>query len=315
MKNIRKILIEKYKLNNIKNVSLLREGVDNCVFKIILENRKVFILRVSKRAVEDDINFELDILLKLFSKGAKVAPPIENLNGEMFSKDHKGTIYTLFSFMKGSSIEISPTKKPEISKVFTAGSELGNLHNIAAKISSDYKKTRTIFTEIERILYQKNKFSEIYNDSRIFLDMLEEYYSWSKNEAGKQIVIHNDYRPSNVFFHQKKVSAILDLDWSCMGPAIKDLALAAVEWSYPDGAEKYWRDSFESFIEGYNKTCKTKVDIDSVFYKWAAFSCLSDSCTYFADLIESNKTITEKKELKSYMYNKFKFFNKLSKTK
>jgi len=122
--------------------------------------------------------------------------------------------------------------------------------------------------------------------------------------------VHNDYRPGNVFFGGDKVSAILDFDWSCKGPAIKDVAHALCEWSFPDAAKRHWQDVFDTFLKGYNQMAKNKIKLDNNLYRWICFSCLSDTATYFTDFANEN---TFKKIASSYMYQKFLYFGRFIK--
>jgi len=88
------------------------------------------------------------------------------------------------------------------------------------------------------------------------------------------------------------------------------LALAVVEWSFPDSrAEPDW-ELFDAFLAGYNSVAKTKYEKGILLYSWIKFSILSDACTYFCDLADnadSTKKITD-----SYMYRKYLFFKKLN---
>ena len=106
-----------------------------------------------------------------------------------------------------------------------------------------------------------------------------------------------------------EVTAVLDFDWSCVGPLVKDLALGVVEWSFPDGSTEPWKDILNEFLRGYNTTSPEKWNFNYDFKRWIMFACLSDACTYFADLM--NDKNNNKKEIKSYMYNKYLFFERI----
>ena len=123
-------------------------------------------------------------------------------------------------------------------------------------------------------------------------------------------LIHNDYRPGNVFFDtNERLAGIIDFDWSCVGPTIKDVALGALEWSFPDGATEPNFQLFDSFLEGYNSTADQTQERNRNLYEWIAFAALSDAATYFCDLVAEDPA--EKRKVASYMYGKYKFFTGL----
>jgi thiamine kinase-like enzyme len=102
------------------------------------------------------------------------------------------------------------------------------------------------------------------------------------------------------------IESLIDFDWSCPGPFIKDVALALVEWSFPDGGIQPREDIIVAFLSAYNKNSPVKIIKDNNLYNWIKFSCLSDTATYFCDRIDSENP---KRDIsKSYMYQKYQYF-------
>lgn len=307
-KNSEKILqlINQFGISNNVNFKLIRETDYNSVY--LVDTSPKSILRVSKRINEKDLLFELDLIEYLYKKGFKVARWLPTIENKPYGKLKDTTIGTLFEFIKGKSINFKT--KPDLMAVSMAGQALGTLHSQTVNYTPKHKRNRNIYSEFERVLKDKEKFSEYYKNGKQFINKIEDMMSFAKNQNVKQGVINNDYRVSNVLFNNMhEVTAVLDFDWSCIGPLVKDLALGVVEWSFPDGSTEPWEDILNEFLKGYNITSPEKWNLNYDFKRWIMFACLSDACTYFADLM--NDKNNNKKEIKSYMYNKYLFFERI----
>lgn len=307
VKNISQKIEEAYNLK-AKSIYLMREGPDNKVYGVTTVNEK-YALRISKRDVNKDILFEISWLNYLSKRDIPVVEIIKTKNNELFFLLNN-SVAVLFKFAKGHSMEVKPNKKPNLRKIKEAARELAKIHNFSYKQSMNIPRKRNIFTEINRALEVEDKFIKFSEGGKKFVAQLKFYKKWAEENADNDYLIHNDFRPGNVFYQGNKVSAILDFDWSCKGPATKDVAHALAEWSFPDGAKMHWQDVFDTFLKSYNQGAKNKIKLDNYLYHWICFSCLSDTATYFADL--ANKNIY-KKITSSFMYQKFLYFKKLIK--
>lgn len=302
-----KKLKNKYLLN-IKTISLIRESPDNKVFLIKTDKEK-FVLRINKRNVRSDILFETTWLNYLKKHDISVVKIKKTTVGESFVINDQSVI-VLFEFAQGEHIEIGLKKKPNLEKVKNAAYELAKIHNFSYNVNINIPRKRNISTEIDRALKIKDKFIKFSEGGGKFINELEFYREWAKQNENNKYLLHNDYRPLNIFFDGDKVSAILDFDCSCQGPAVKDVAHSLCEWSFPDGAKKHWQDVFTTFLISYNQMAKNKIKLDNILYRWICFSCLSDAATYFADLASENSF---KKITSSYMYKKFLYFKEFIK--
>lgn len=298
---------DKYNIS-VTNFKLIRESPDNQVY-LIKDNHKKYIARISKRDLKKDILFEITWLDYLSKQNIPVAQIIKTVNNKTFFNFRKSVI-VIFKFIEGKSLEISYDKKPDLEKVKNAAFELAKIHNVSYVADIKMARKRNIFTEINRALKIKDKFIKFSEGGDKFINELESYKNWAKINKNNKYLIHNDYRPGNILYKSDKVSAILDFDWSCKGPAIKDLAHSLCEWSFPDGAKKHWEDIFNVFFESYNQVAKNKIKLNNDLYYWICFSCLSDVANYFTDLAEKN---IFKKITSSYMYQKFLYFERFVK--
>ena len=298
---------ETYKIRT-KNVSLLRESSDNKVY-LVESDRGKFVLRVSKRDIRDNVLFETTWLDYLRRHNVPVVEVVKTEGKKLFSVLEK-SVLTMFKFAKGKHIEIKPDSKPDLECVRSAAHELAKIHNVSLKANINLSRKRNILTEIDRALKIKNKFISRSEGGAVFVKELVFYKEWVRKNKNTECLLHNDYRFGNLFFENKTVSVIMDFDWSCKGPAVKDVAHSLAEWSFPDGAMKHWKDVFGTFLYSYNKEAKNEIDLNNTLFHWICFSCLSDIATYFTDLAAEG---VFKRIPSSYMYKKYLYFGGLIK--
>ncbi len=299
---------EHYPVNNLDKISLLRSGPDNDIFLVSdsKNGRPRFVVRVSKRKLDpSDIVFETAWLTQLSRKGIPVPKIVPTNQGDNFYNDGR-QIYTAFEYLTGDQIKISPDMKPDLAIVGEAAKTLAQIHNVSYNSDLNLIKKRNIFTEIDRILLHQDKFIQKLPQGKFFIETLSSYKNWAKDNLGNNFVlVHNDYRSNNLLFKKGKVLAVLDFDWACLGPAIKDVAHSLVEWSFPDGAQEVWQDVFDTFFDAYNQFANHPISKNADLFRWIRFVCLSDVANYIADLAEEGvyQDITY-----SYMYRKFLYF-------
>ena len=311
LEKIKTIFLKNYSFCEKPNIELLREGPDNDVFLVKdEEGNKMAVFRMGKREVGDDVIFELQWLSYFHKKGLPVPEIIKTKEGKDFFIDDEGKVGVAFKYVKGFPIKIEKDKKPNLDLVGKAAIFLAKIHNLSFGIKFNLSRKRNIFTEVDRALAIAEKLIKYQEGGKELIEKLNFYKNFAQKNFNNHYLIHNDYRAGNVFFDNGQVSAILDFDWSCIGPSVKDLALALVEWSYPDGAEKHFEDVFVTFLESYNQEAENKIKKDNNLYSWICFSCLSDASTYFADLVSQN---IYKKTSSCYMYKKFLYFERFLK--
>jgi len=201
---------------------------------------------------------------------------------------------------------------PNKKQCYAAGKNLALMHNIGLNFKTDSSRKRNIFSELERAVNRKKFFINEFKGGEEFIEQFEEAVKFGKKDRSANGLIHNDYRPGNVLFkNDDKINVVIDFDWSCRGPIIKDLALAVVEWSFPDGQAEPEGELFDMFLSGYNSVAKNKYEKGALLYLWIKFAYLSESCIFFADVNEgqySDKVINNVGQC--YMYRKYLFFLK-----
>lgn len=306
MQEISKVL-EEYDLSEDSPINLVRESADNVVYVIGQNDKKI--LRISKRLAVENVAFEYEAIKYLAENGVQVAHWLMTKAGKEYSLVD-GHVAVLFDFLPGYHINVDKDHLPTQVQAYSAGAGLGRMSNAASTFTSNASRTRTIFSELERVISLEEVFVKDFEGGAEFVAQVKEALKFGRAQDEIIGFIHNDYRPSNVFFGEnEQVTGIIDFDWSCMGPVIKDLALAIVEWSFPDGAIEPDFEVFGSFLEGYNSVATKKWQKDEKLYSWIKFTTLSDAATYFCDLADDPDSI--KRIIKSYMYRKFQFFSQI----
>ena len=184
---------------------------------------------------------------------------------------------------------------------------LAGISEASISFSSDAPRQRSIYSELGRVQDYKEVFLREFEGGDIFVNEVEEALDFAERNQGMYSVIHNDYRMGNVFFDvTDKVNGVIDFDWCCFGPSIKDLALGVLEWSYLDGQDGPDFSLFDAFLKGYNEVSAIKVEKDKELFAWIKFSALSDTATFFCDRLGFPNL--KKRVSSSYMYKKYLFF-------
>lgn len=299
--------LKEYNLSEESPVNLVRESADNVVYAIGENDKKIF--RISKRLAAEDVAFEYEAVRHLAQHGVPVAHWITTQAGKEYSLVD-GHVAVLFDFLHGHHIIVDKDHLPTKAQAYSAGVGLGRMSNVASTFTSNASRTRTIFAELERVLSLEEMFVNNFEGGVEFVTQVKDALKFGRAQDEIMGFIHNDYRPSNVFFGENgHVTGIIDFDWSCMGPVIKDMALAIVEWSFPDGATEVDVALFQEFLDGYNSISHQKWKKDEKLYSWIKFATLSEASTYFCDLSEDPASV--KRIIKSYMYRKFVFFSQV----
>lgn len=304
----------------IQEMNLVQSSGDNDTYKV-MTNKGLFFGRLSKRKNKGstEINSELGFLKYLKENHLPVAGIILTKSGENFIyiKDRPMVI---FEWIDGDKATVSPGKYLSHEKVYNAGRALAIFHNVSAAYAGECKFSRTLTTELERVIGVQNDISKKYSKGDEFVGVVTRMIEFSREHSSQEhIVIHNDFRPQNVLFGSNEedkntVVGIVDFDWICLAPPAKDLALALVEWSFADGDGATDSGSLESFLKGYVESIDTRYRPNaSDLSRWIEYACLSDTATYIADSVGEEKErgifdTSQTKELKSYMLSKARYF-------
>jgi len=294
----------------IARLEILRDGSDNIIWDVTAETDDRYAIRVSKRDMGADIAFEAKWIHVLEEDRVPVVPLVRTKTGNSYINLDDGQAVTVFKFLSGRHIQIGINSPPPRKAIETATRALVTLHNASKKHVVNLPRRRTVFTELERVIEYQELISEKTPDGKGFIAEVTEMLKWGTSQSYTPVLVHNDYRIGNIMFDDgDNLLAILDFDWSCMGPAIKDVAHSLAEWSFPDGAQSHSEEIFSTFLGSYNQSSKEPINRDATLYRWIALSCLSDACTFLVDRLLCDEI---KPPLYSYMYKKYRYFLKMA---
>ncbi len=300
MKKLHNFLVENY-FADPKNIpSFIQKGVDNDSYSFITTSGEKKVARISRNKKLEELLWEFELMSELRKNNARTVNiffPANKKNCLLFNSNP----ITCFDF-----IEHIPTVN-NTKLVYEAGVTLYEFHQVSKQIKLNIQNNRTIFTEYKRVLANQDIIAEKYVNGDYFIKNVKKVFDIAEKQKIDCGIIHNDYNTANVLFNKDKIPTIIDFDLSCYGPLIMDVAYGAVCWSTKNGDYLPDVDMFKQFVEGYNKFAPHKINIDGLFFFWAAFSCLSIACDLFCDSLVSN-TYDIKNVSQSWMYQRFEYY-------
>lgn len=291
---------------DIVKLDMLRDGSDNVIWDAMSSDNNRYAIRISKRDMGDDIAFEAKWIRAVQKEGVLVAPIVLTKHGESHTHFPDGQAVTVFNFLEGKHFSVSIDKPLPRHVVETAAEALATLHGASKRCEVNESRKRTVFSELERVVDHQNLILEKTPGGKEFIVEVRDMLGWGKAQIFDSVLVHNDYRIGNIMFDESdNLLAILDFDWSCIGPAIKDVAHSLAEWSFPDGARNHNEQVFSDFLKSYNQASDAPITRDNILYQWMALSCLSDACTFLIDRLLRGEI---KPPSYSYMYKKYQYF-------
>ena len=308
MDTLTKILAQ-YDIPETEPRELIRESGDNQVYIVGANKKKI--LRLSKRLPIEDVKFEYEALQHLTKNNFPVPRWVKTKNDNFYASSDEIEVAVMFDFLEGYHAYVDKDHLPTKEQAYTAGNMLGKLAKIGQTFKPSSPRRRNIFVELERVLQNENVFKKEFEGGEIFVEQVKASLAFAREQDTPVGLIHNDYHPENVFFKtDTAINGVIDFDWSCIGPTIKDFAHGVVGWSFPDSAKEPNFETFDTFLEGYNAVAENKIVKGKELYSWIMFATLSAAATYFCDRLGDPG---QKKDVNdSYMYNKYTFFSNSS---
>lgn len=296
-------------------LELIHDGIDNRVYLVTDAAAKRYILRESKRThVSRSVAFEAATIALLIRSGIPT-PAIVTTQSGLPGAVIDGHDATMFEHVPGFQFEDMSPELVARGILDVGARALGALHAATRGQAIPEAPKRTIFTELDRFVEIKNHpllkgidgYAELVSEAA---DLRERAEAMIRSSSADMGIIHNDYRIQNLIFQDDSRCSIIDLDWACPGPLLKDVGLAIAEWSMFDFvANVPSRSAIDGFIDAYNETAPAPVSYGKDLLFWISFSCLSDACTFFVDLVEGRyegKSIVRTEQCR--MYRKFEYF-------
>ena len=239
-----KIFLKSYNFTDINSFTGINEGIQNTNYKIKLD-LKDFILTIYENIDdENDINFFLNLMNHLSSRGIKCPIPLKNSSSKMIGKI-KAKPAALLTFLGGKSV----TEIREI-HTYQIGKALAELH-LGGKNFKQKKRNELSISGWQKLLIKnKNKLNKL--ESKLFNKIkdkiIEIERNWPKNLPSG--IIHADLFPDNVLFTNNKVTGLIDFYFSCNDFFVYDLSICINAWCFNDN-NKFIKGLFLSLIKGY----------------------------------------------------------------
>lgn len=188
---------------------------------------------------------------------------------------HADAIYELYEFIPGEGFDHTPASAAE------SGRMLAVFHRIVARFHSQFRapegsyhdaaRTRTLLTRIgERLPESPAAPSAAGQVAAVaqLVNRLRAAYDIAANDANaggvltwETQIVHSDWHPGNLLFHQQRIVAVLDYDSSRILPPATDVANGALQFSLRTGGRDptQWNadcdmDRFRAFLSGYDAT-------------------------------------------------------------
>lgn len=305
------ILELEFELTLPLNINQIHNGPDNNFYIVTDSVGRKIGLRESKRK-DKNINYEIEVLLKLLEAGLSVPHPIRGQSGKYFLINDTSQIVA-FDFILGNSIKRLKIEDLTKEYIEIGARKLGELHAISPKLSINSVPSRTIFNEFERFLklsvLELGKFRGV----DFVVKQANYYYTEAKTRlnSNRELcgMIHNDFRIQNLIFNETDCYMI-DFDWSCYGPLNKDLGLAVAEWSIFNPETGPVSEAINRFLSNYNNYSSRRVLYGKDLLFWICFACLSEVCTSLTDISNGQYQdfiVEDVNQL--YMYRKFIYFH------
>lgn len=296
------------------------ENIDNDIYFLTDTTGKKVVLREAKRTHQKDPDFEVRLISTLTQNNFHTPHLVPFIDGALYQTNAKGWSMFAFEFITGKQYEAKyVVARPELA--FAGGAALGEMHKIAS-IGKDAIGTNTkrdAFTELDLLLSRNTSkinniegWSEFTDTLATYREQVSEYLKEHPDRCG---AVHSDYGPQNVIFSDSE-AYIIDLDWACVGPFMKDVGQGLALWSWQDthlGADK---EAMRQFISGYNTTAPFPIssDIDEDLLSWIRYSCLSDTCTFFHSFLDDRYSeINLTRVNQCHGFQRFEYFLKYKK--
>lgn len=213
-------------------------------------------------------------------------------------------LITVFDFIEGVHAKPAQTGELFDERCRSAMTCLAAIHQSGLV---DLPFERTVLTEVDRGLQQRDNITRHFSDGAEFIEDLEALGAFARSHRVPETILHNDYRCNNILFADDKatVAAVIDFEWSCTGPPVKDVAQALLEWHVPDGSDDIPVDRMQKMLAFYNAAAEQTIAWNKELITWMRFAAIADAVNYVITSLDRKPT-EGPSPVNSYMYQKSK---------
>ena len=261
-KNQLEIFFSKYNLGKLVNYKGIEEGIENTNYFIKTEKGEYILTLYEKRVEEEDLPFFIGLMKNLFDQKFPTPEPVINKNGNYISEIN-GKKAAVVSFLKGSAKKVLNPND-----CFEVGLYTGKLHIITKNLSGKRENKLSINS-------WENIYSKVKNDcAKIHPNLtkiIEKNLELIKNKWPKDLpsgIIHADLFPDNIFFHNGKLTGIIDYYFSCNDFYAFEIAICLNALCFEGKNENlsFNVTKAKKFIDGYSSIRKLN-DIEKNYLK------------------------------------------------
>lgn len=224
----------------------IAEGVENSNFLLETDKGRFFLTIFERRARPEDLPFFLDLMTWLTDHGYPSAAPVADREGRTLNA-LRGKPAAIVTFLSGLSV-----RRPSAAHCREAGEGLAWLHRagegFAGQRANDLGQAAWagLFSRLE----DEAEALKPGLAATIRADLATLAAAWPQDLPTG--VIHADFFPDNVFFHDGKFAAAFDFYFACRDALAYDVGVALNAWCFePDGSFNV--TSARAFIDGYQR--------------------------------------------------------------
>jgi len=254
-----------FDLGVIESIREYPRGSPNSPKALLKTERGIYLLKRLAPG-RDDLNrlaFAHGVQLRLIQKGF----PAPRLIGTRRENDSmlrmRGRVYELYEFVLGAHFDHS------VEATRSAGRELGALHALLAHQraawtppAAGYHNIRQVGEQLETLAAHLHRGQDL----QAAASRLAKAYRTAADQAEtigvdewETQIIHGDWHPGNLLFHEGDVAAVFDFDTLRTAPRALDVANGALQFSLTRGGEDpaAWPESLDedrylAFFQGYH---------------------------------------------------------------
>ena len=222
-----------YDIGEVLSCKGIAEGIENSNYALTTSSATFILTLYEKRVHPDDLPFFLGLMEHLAGAGVPCPVPVQGLDGQALRK-LCGRPAAIVAFLDGMwPRRITPGHTAEL------GRALAELHLAGA----DFSMTRPNDLSLDgwRPLLEKSQSRAgevapgLADELSAELDVLEKDWPNSSPEGLPAGVIHADLFPDNVFFHDGRLTGLIDFYFACNDMFAYDLGVCLNAWCFePD---------------------------------------------------------------------------------
>ena len=298
-----------YRIGKLISFTGITEGIENSNFHLKTTSGEFILTIFEKRVNKRDLPFFINAMIHLSKKDFFCPRPIGDTK-DNYLQELLGKPAIIVNYLQGKS-----KTKITMEDCYKVGSKMASMHIKTEDYSFERKNSLSINGWQNLI---KECYVTIPNEvlNKIEPNILKEIQDafdccvkfWPLNLP--KGFIHADMFPDNVFFHENKVSGVIDFYFSCTDILAYDLAIATNAWCF-DNDNVFNQEKYQYLLDGYNT--QRKLSANEIFYlpllsKAASIRFL---LTRLYDWVHTPKDANVLPKNPNEYINKLKYFRKV----